>query len=174
MGGRKYLLGSCGGEGSGIKLGGGKASGGYIRKRGLSGELARAGYGVVAFAREDGEAFAANTDFDGVIVLGFIVAAGIVAQRVLIAGLFGDAGVETFQRIAFGGIEHVAAGIVGIGLKAREFAFIEAAADSETVDGNAITKKFFHSVAISVVIGFAIFAVRDQENHLAAVAAAIF
>ena len=67
-------------------------------------ELARAGDRVIAFAGEDGEAFAADADFDGVIVLGTIVAARIVANGVLIAGLF-DAGIHA--RGSRHGVENV-------------------------------------------------------------------
>src|SRR5882672_361049 len=95
-----------------------------------------AGDRVIAFSGEDGEAFAADADFDAVVILGAIVAARIIAKRVLIAGLFGHAGVETFQRIAFGGVEDVAAGIVGIRLEKEEFALVEAASDSQAVSGN--------------------------------------
>jgi hypothetical protein len=59
--------------------------------------LARAGYGVIAFAGEDGEAFAADADFDSVVILGFVVVVGIIAESVLVAGLFGDARIKTFE-----------------------------------------------------------------------------
>src|SRR6267378_2434486 len=109
-------------------------------------QLTGAGDRVVAFTGEDGEAFAADADFDAVVILGAVVAARIVAQGVLVAGLFGDAGVEIFERIAFGGVEDVAAGIVGVGLETGEFALIETTADSEAVDGDAIAEEFFDRV----------------------------
>ncbi|HET8965024.1 MAG TPA: hypothetical protein VFN20_02325 [Candidatus Acidoferrum sp.] len=47
--------------------------------------------GVVAFAGADVETFASDADFDGVVILAAVVAAGVVAERVLVAGLLGDA-----------------------------------------------------------------------------------
>ncbi len=66
-------------------------------RSGMGLALAGAGDRVVAFAGQDGEAFAADADFNGVVILGFVVAAGIVAESILVAGLFGDARVKIFE-----------------------------------------------------------------------------
>src|SRR4029077_5153672 len=63
------------------------------RGRGLSGS----GYRVVAFAGANVEPLAADANFDGVIILGAIVATRIVAEGVLVAGLFGDARIKFFE-----------------------------------------------------------------------------
>ena len=63
------------------------------RGRGLS----RSGYGVVAFAGANVEPLAADANFDGVIILGTIVATRIVAEGVLVARLFGDARIKFFE-----------------------------------------------------------------------------
>lgn len=136
-------------------------------------ELLGTGNGVIAFAGEDREAFATNTDFNCVVILGAIVAARVVAERVLVAGLFGDAGIKTFKRIAFGGVEGVAAGVVRVGLQARKFAVQKTTADTETINRNTVAEKVLNGVAVSVAIGFAVLAVGDQENHFAAIAAAV-
>src|SRR5438477_2067823 len=99
---------------------------------------------VVAFARQNGQALTAHSNFDSVIVLCPIIAPRIVAERVLIASLLGHARIQTFQSIALGGIKDVAAGIMSIGLQAGEFAFVKSAANAQTVDGNAIAEQFFH------------------------------
>lgn len=136
-------------------------------------QLAGSGYGVVAFASKDGEAFTTHADFNSVVILGFVVATGIVAQSVLVTGLFGNAGVEIFEGIAFRGVEDIAASIVGVRLETGEFALVEAAADSKAVNGNSVAEKLFNGVVVGVVIALAVFTVGDQKNYFAAVAAAI-
>ena len=59
--------------------------------------LSRGGYGVIAFAGANVEPLAADANFDGVIILGAIVATWIVAEGVLVAGLFGDARIKSFE-----------------------------------------------------------------------------
>jgi len=66
------------------------------RAKNLRQRSAGAGCGVIAFAGADVEAFATDADFNGVVVLGAVVSARVVAERVLIAGLLGDARVQPF------------------------------------------------------------------------------
>src|SRR5260370_11477497 len=62
---------------------------------------------------------------------------------------------------------------MSVRLKAGEFAFEEAAANAEAIDRNSIAKKFFNGVLVGIAIGFAVFAVGDEEDDFAAVAATI-
>jgi len=70
---------------------------GLAKVRLIEGGLSRSGYGVVAFAGAHVEPLAADANFDGVIILGAIVATWIVAEGVLVAGLFGDARIKSFE-----------------------------------------------------------------------------
>jgi len=63
---------------------------------------------------------------------------------------------------------------VGVRLQARELTLVITTADADAVDGNAVAKKLFDSVAVGVDVGLAVIAVRDEENNLAAVAATVF
>ena len=60
-----------------------------------------------------------------------------------------------------------------VGLETREFAFVEATADSKTVDRNSVAEELFNGVAVSIAIALTVFTVGNQENHLAAVAATV-
>jgi hypothetical protein len=77
-------------------------------------ELARAGDGVIAFSATNVETFSPNAHFDRVVVLAAVVAARIVAERVLVASLLRYSGIESFERIALCGVENVATGIVRV------------------------------------------------------------
>src|SRR5215472_381434 len=136
--------------------------------------LARSDSGVVALAGANVEALAADPDLHQVVILRAVVAPRVVTQRVLVAGLFGHAGVEFLKRVALHRVVHVAAGVVRIGLQAREFAFEVAAAHADAVDRDVIAKQLFHRIVVGVSVGFAIVAIGDQEDDLAAVAAAVF
>ena len=81
---------------------------------------------------------------------------------------------SALERVALGGVEHIAAGIVRVGLQAREFAIVETAANANAINGNTVAEEIFDGIAVGVAIGLAVFAVGDKENHLAAVAAALF
>src|SRR4030095_6718019 len=135
--------------------------------------LARPGDRVIALAGSNIQPFAANPDFDGVVILGAIVASRVVAERVLVTGLLGHAGVETLKRIALRGVKHVAAGVMSVGLQAREFPVVEPAADSKAVHGNAVAKKVLDCIVVRVAIAFAILTVGDKKNHFAPFAPAV-
>src|SRR5260370_41149495 len=57
---------------------------------------------------------------------------------------------------------------MSVRLKAGEFAFEEAAANAEAIDRNSIAKKFFNGVLVGIAIGFAVFAVGDEEDDFSA------
>src|ERR1700730_4329776 len=128
----------------------------------------RGGAGVVAFAGIDGEAFALHAHFDGVIVEGAIRFGWRVGQGVLIAGFFGDAGIEFFHGAALGGEGHVAACVMGVVDNTAEAAVEIGAADGDAVDGDAVSQQFFYGGLVVVGIGsYSVGAVGNQENHLA-------
>src|ERR1700693_3769138 len=132
------------------------------------------GGGVVAFAGVYGETFALHANFDGVIIERLIGSRGRIGQSVLIAGFFGDAGIELFHSAALGGEVHVASGVVGVIDEAAEAAFEIGAADGDAVDGDAITQQFFYGGFVVVGVGsYSVGAIGNQKNHLAAFAAAI-
>src|ERR1700692_1792289 len=135
----------------------------------------RRGARVVAFAGVDGEAFALHAHFDGVIVERAIRSGWGIGQRVLIAGFFGNAGIEFFHGGALGGEVHVASGVMGVIDQAAEAAFEIGAADGHAIDGDAVTQQFFYGGLVIVSIGSdSVGTVGNQENDLAALAAAIF
>src|ERR1700726_244833 len=137
--------------------------------------LMRRGPGVVAFAGVDGEAFALHADFDGVIVEGAIRSGWGIGQRVLIAGFFGDAGIEFFHSAPLGREVHVSSGVMGVIDKAAEAAFEVGAADGDAIHGDAVTQQLFHGGLVVVGIGsYSVGTVGNQENHFATLAAAIF
>src|SRR5271157_4663266 len=92
---------------------------------------------VVALAGEDGQALAAYTHLQGMVV-GLALAMGLEGQRVWVAGLLGDAGIEILERLALRAIKHIATGIVGIFLQAVEFPLKVGAADRHTVNRDAL------------------------------------
>src|ERR1700680_3690056 len=133
------------------------------------------GAGVVAFAGIDGQAFTLHAHFDGVIVERAIRSGWGIGQGVLIARFFGDARIEFFHGAALGGKVHVAAGVMSVIDEAAETAFEIGAADSDAVDGDAVTQQFFYGGL--VVVGIAsdsVGTIGNQKNDLAAFAAAIF
>src|SRR5215467_8155584 len=136
--------------------------------------LARTDSRVVALAGANVEALATDPDFYRVVFLGPVVAPRVVTQRVLVAGLFGYAGAELLEPVPLDDVVDVAAGVVRVGLQAREFALEVAAAHADAVYRNVVAKQLFHRIAVGVGVGFAIVAVGDQENDFAAVAAAVF
>ena len=100
---------------------------------------------------------------------------GRIGQSVLIAGLFGDAGVELFHGGALGGEVDVAAGIVSVVHQAAEAALEIGAADGHAVDGDVVAQQFLDGFFIAVGVGAdAVGSIGDQENNFAAFAAAIF
>lgn len=74
---------------------------------------------VVALAGADVQIGAANTHFDGVIIVAAIGHVGREGESVLIARLFGDVGIKAVEIFVLGGIEGIAAGIkcvlIGLG-----------------------------------------------------------
>ena len=132
------------------------------------------GAGVVTFAGVYGEAFALHADFDGVIVESAIRSGGGLGQGVLIAGFFGDAGIEFFHGAALGSKVDIASGVMGVIDQAAEAAFEIGAADGDAIDGDAVTQQFFYGGFVIVGVGsYSVGAIGNQENHLAALAAAI-
>src|ERR1700722_6663128 len=133
------------------------------------------GPGVVAFTGVDGEAFALHADFDGVIVERATRSSWGIRQGVLIAGFFSDAGIEFFHGAALGGEVDVASTVVGVIDEAAETAFEIGAADGHAVDGDLVTQQFFYGGLVIVGVGSdSVNSVGDEENDLAALAAAVF
>ena len=100
--------------------------------------------------------------------------AGHVGERVFVAGFLGDLRVELFDFGAVSGVVDVAAGIVGIAGEALEFAFGEAVADSQAVDGDVVEKQGLQRVLIGEAIELrAVYAVGNDEDDFAAGQAAV-
>lgn len=122
----------------------------------------------------DFEAVAANADFEGVVI-DFAFALGSKRKRVLVAGLFGDAGIELLEGVAFGAEVNIAAGILGIADQAGEFAIEVAAAGGDGVDGDVGAKQSSESfvVFVGVELG-AVLAIADEQDYFAAITGAVF
>ena len=97
-----------------------------------------------------------------------------ISQRVFVAGLFGDLGIELFDVGAGGRVINVAAGIVGIVDQAREFVFREAAADRQAVDRDVVVEKGSERVLVGDVVELgSVYAVRNDEDNFTAGQAAV-
>src|SRR5215467_9050411 len=136
------------------------------RKIGRSGAgtrfLSRRDGRIVALARADIQALTANTDLHSVIFLAAVVAARIVHERV-----------QFLETVAFCRIVAVAAGIVRIRLQSRELPFEIPAAYADAVYRDIVAKQLLYRIAVGVDVGLAVVAVGDEEDDLAAVAAAV-
>jgi hypothetical protein len=128
---------------------------------------------VVALSRENRQTLAANANFKRVII-DFSFAFWSKRQRVLIAGLFGDARVELVEAVAFRAVIGVTARILRIADQTSEFAVEVAAAGGNGVDRNVIAEKSGKSFVVFVSIEFcAVLTVADKQNDLATIAGPI-
>src|ERR1700732_2863129 len=132
------------------------------------------GAGVVAFAGIYGEAFTLHADLDGVVVERAIGSGWGIGQGVLIAGFFGDAGIEFFHGAALGREVDVASGIVSVIDQSTEAALEIGTADGHAVYGDLVAQQFFYGGLVIVSIGSdSVGAVGNEEDDLAALAAAV-
>src|ERR1700687_5055644 len=121
---------------------------------------------VVAPAGLDGDGSSCRANFYLVVSRVAVVASGHVGQGVLMAGLFRDLGIESFQGAASRGVVDVAAGVARVIDEAGKFARGNAAADGQAVDGDVVVEEGFKGAGVSVVVELAtVHAIGDQEDN---------
>src|SRR6266403_101915 len=136
--------------------------------------LSRGGPGVVTLTGQDGQPFAPYTNLDGMVFQAAVRAARRVGQRILVASLLRDPGIQLLHRPALQTIVDVAAGVMSVFGKPFESPLEKSAAHANTINRNVIAQQFLQHRIVVIHIEFGpVHAIRNQENNLAAFAVAI-
>src|SRR6266403_3721408 len=133
---------------------------------------------VVAVAGQHGEAWALDAHLNGVIRLRVIGLGGRVGERVLVARLLRDAGIEPFEVLAARAVENVSSGRMGVFRKnvvsQESNAAVEIRlADADGVHGNIRGKQQLECFIVAVRIVLGVLSVRNQKNNFAPLARAV-
>src|SRR5256886_2526713 len=97
--------------------------------------------------------------------------AGRIGQRVLVASLFRNSGVQLLHRLALHSIVDIASRIVRVFGKAFESSFEIGAAHANSVNGNVVAEQFLqHGVVVIHIELWPVDAVGNQKNNLPALA----
>src|SRR6516162_632966 len=98
-------------------------------------------------------------------------ARGVVSERVLVARLFGDAGVKLFHVFALQSVVHIAAGVASVLGQALELSVEKGAAHAHAIHRDVIAKEVPEDdvVLVGVELGI-IHPVGDEQNDFAALA----
>jgi hypothetical protein len=116
---------------------------------------------VVALTRGNRQFRAADADLDGVIILAAIDVFGSERERVFIAGLFGDCGIEAFEIPLLPREKSIAARSICVMLQPARFMLEEGVANGNGVDRHVGSKEKLHRLIESVRVVPGIVPVRD-------------